>query len=31
MGRILAHTAASDAREGGWDPNPPKRRRVIVS
>ncbi|UVF60965.1 terminase large subunit, nuclease domain [Arthrobacter phage Sakai] len=31
MGRILAHTAASDAREGGWDPMPPKRRRVIVS
>ncbi|AYN55783.1 terminase large subunit [Arthrobacter phage Auxilium] len=31
MGRILAHTASSDAREGGWDPSPPKRRRVIVS
>jgi len=30
MGRILAHTAASDAREGGWDPTP-RRRRVIVS
>jgi len=30
MGRILAHTAASDAREDGWDPKP-KRRRVIVS
>ncbi len=30
MARILAHTAASDAREGGWDPTP-KRRRVVVS
>ena len=30
MARILAHTAASDAREGGWDPTP-RRRRVIVS
>jgi hypothetical protein len=30
MARILAHTAASDAREGGWDPSP-KRRRVVVS
>jgi phage terminase large subunit-like protein len=30
MARILAHTASSDAREGGWDPTP-KRRRVIVS
>jgi phage terminase large subunit-like protein len=30
MSRILAHTASSDAREGGWDPTP-KRRRVIVS
>jgi len=30
MARILAHTAASDARESGWDPTP-KRRRVVVS
>lgn len=30
MARILAHTAACDAREGGWDPTP-KRRRVVVS
>jgi len=30
MGRILAHTAASDARGDGWDPTP-KRRRVVVS
>jgi hypothetical protein len=31
IAKILAHTAASDARDGGWDPNPPKRRRVVVS
>lgn len=31
MARILAHTAASDAREGGWDPTPKPRRRVVVS
>jgi phage terminase large subunit-like protein len=30
MARILAHTAACDAREDGWDPTP-KRRRVVVS
>lgn len=29
MARILAHTAASDAREGGWDPTPPTRRMVV--
>lgn len=30
MAKILAHTAAADAHEAGWDPAP-KRRRVVVS
>lgn len=30
MARILAHTAASDARADGWIPAP-KRRRIVVS
>jgi hypothetical protein len=30
MARILAHTAASDARGDGWT-DTPKRRRVVVS
>lgn len=30
MARILAHTAASDARSDGWTPAP-KRRRIVVS